>query len=461
MLKCYTNKTEHAYSIVLVQKERLQSWLKDQPETVRNWVKVQQFNAESGEVCLVPNNEGQLAQVLLGLQDALDSWALGALPAKLPAGDYCLENLTELEESCVQHAVIAWGLASYQFTLYKEQTPFQARLLIPEILNSDEIINRVRSAYLVRDLINTPTEDLGPPELAEAVEKVANEFNAHYSQIIGDDLLTQGYPAVHTVGRASSQNPRLIDLQWGQHNATKITLVGKGVCFDSGGLNLKPGEGMRDMKKDMGGAAQALGVARAIMAAQLPVRLRLLIPAVENAVSGDAYRPGDIIRTRKGLSVEVANTDAEGRLILADALTEAADEEPELLIDFATLTGAARVALGPDLSGVFTRDESLAQKLIMHGEQTKDPLWRLPLYDAYRDYLKSQFADIASAYTKPYAGATTAALFLESFVPKGLSWVHFDIMASNTQSRPGRPEGGEAMAMHAVYHYIKSQYGKT
>lgn len=460
MLRCFTEKAHKPVPIDVVVKHEFDSWLTDQNEKTKNWVNSCQFKAESGQVLLVPHNKGHLERAVIGLEDAHDSWAFGALPNKLPKGDYYFNNLGVFDYTQIEQAAVAWGLGAYQFTPYKDQPALEARLKLPDDADHGDIDNRVRSCYLVRDLINTPTEDLGPPELAEAVEKVAEEFGAELTQTIGDDLLEQSYPAIHAVGRASSQHPRLLDLRWGRDNPYKITLVGKGVCFDSGGLDLKPPQGMQDMKKDMGGAAQALGLARAIMAADLPVNLRLLIPAVENAVSGDAYRPGDIIRTRNGKTVEVTNTDAEGRLILCDALTEAAQDEPELLVDFATLTGAARVALGPDISALFSHDETVAKEMTNHGYLVQDPVWRLPLYNEYKQYLKSQFADIANAYTKPYAGAITAALFLGEFVPKNLTWVHFDIMGSNIQARPGRPEGGEAMAMPAVFNYLKDKYAE-
>ncbi len=298
-----------------------------------------------------------------------------------------------------------------------------------------------------------------PGQLADAIMAVAREFGATVTQIVGDDLLTQNYPTVHTVGRASRNALRLIDLRWGNSNHPKVTLVGKGVCFDSGGLDIKPASGMRMMKKDMGGAAHALGVARMVMQSDLPVSLRLLVPAVENAVSGHSFRPGDVITSRKGITIEVDNTDAEGRLILCDALAEGRSEAPEVMIDFATLTGAARVALGTDLPAMFTNSDAMANGLLSAAEAAQDPVWRMPLHRPYRTMLDSKVADIANAASVPFGGAITAALFLQEFVEEGTDWAHFDIMAWNRSTQPGRPEGGEAMGMRAVYAYLQKRFG--
>ena len=312
----------------------------------------------------------------------------------------------------------------------------------------------------MRDLINTPAADLLPGGLYESARSLAARFGAECSSLAGDDLLANGYPAIHAVGRASADPPRLIDLRWGDPAAPRVTLAGKGVCFDTGGLDLKPASGMRLMKKDMGGAAHVLGLARLVMSAELPVRLRVLIPAVENAVAGNAYRPGDVLATRAGVTVEVDNTDAEGRIVLCDALTEAVREKPDALIDFATLTGAARIALGPDLPALFSNDDDLAGGLARCAEEVRDPLWRLPLHRPYDELLKSQVADVANAASSPQAGAITAALFLRRFVPDGTPWAHFDLMAWNARARPGRPVGGEAMALRATWAWLEGRYGR-
>jgi leucyl aminopeptidase len=319
----------------------------------------------------------------------------------------------------------------------------------------------VAGLFRVRDLVNTPAEDMMPEHLAEAVRAMAHEFDARVREVVGDALLKRNFPAIHAVGRAASHAPRLIDLSWGATNHPRLTLVGKGVCFDSGGLDLKTTGGMRLMKKDMGGAAHAIGLAHMIMSAGLPVRLRLLVPAVENAVAGNAYRPGDVLASRKGLTIEIDNTDAEGRVILCDALAEAAGDSPELIIDFATLTGAARVALGTDLPAMFCNHDGVAKALAASALEVHDPLWRLPLHRPYRELIDSRIADIANSGTGPYGGAITAALFLQDFVPQSIPWVHFDLMAWNLRSRPGRPEGGEAMALRAVFDYLQNRYGQN
>jgi leucyl aminopeptidase len=313
---------------------------------------------------------------------------------------------------------------------------------------------------LARDLINTPAEDMGPPELAEAAQTLAAKHGARYRVIVGDELLELNYPAIHMVGRAAAKAPRLIDFVWGNENAPKLTLVGKGVCFDTGGLDLKPSGGMRMMKKDMGGAATLLGLASAIMEAKLPVRLRVMVPAVENAVAGNAFRPLDIIKTRKGMTVEVGNTDAEGRLILCDALYEACNERPTLLIDMATLTGAARTALGPELPALFANDDAVADELLRFGLNESDPLWRLPLWKPYRQMIVSPIADLNNVSESSFAGAITAALYLDAFVTPGTPWIHIDTYAWNQKSRPGRPEGGEALAMRALYALIEHRFGR-
>jgi leucyl aminopeptidase len=353
---------------------------------------------------------------------------------------------------------LGWALGCYAFTRYKARKRSFADLVWPAGADRGLVERLARGIGRARDLINTPTEHLGPTELAGAVEDLAARHDARCRIIAGEALLRENYPMIHAVGRASASPPALADLTWGDDAAPKVTLVGKGVCFDSGGLDLKPSGGMRLMKKDMGGAATLMGLASAVMDARLPVRLRLLVPAVENAVSGNAFRPLDVIRTRKGTTVEIGNTDAEGRLILCDALTEADAEKPTLLIDMATLTGAARTALGPELPALFSQDEALAADLLRAGEAVQDPLWRLPLWPPYRKMLKSSVADINNVSDSPFAGAITAALYLQEFVAKETSWAHIDTYAWNLSSRPGRPEGGEALALRALYRLIDSRF---
>ena len=322
----------------------------------------------------------------------------------------------------------------------------------------DNAIKYAEATALVRDLVNTPAADMMPQHIGDTAQALAESFGGHLSQIIGDELLAHNYPTIHAVGRASVHQPRLIDLTWGDNNHPKITLVGKGVCFDSGGLDLKPAAGMRNMKKDMGGAAHVLGLARLIMSHNLPINLRVLIPAVENAVSSNAMRPGDVITTRKGLTVEIDNTDAEGRLVLCDALAEADNENPELLIDFATLTGAMRVALGTELAGFFSTNDKVAEGIIEAGSKINDPAWRMPLYQPYADLFSSTIADMSNCSAGPFGGAITAALYLEKFVGKDTNWVHFDVMAFNVRALSGRPLGGEAFGIRAVFDYLQAKY---
>ncbi|HCH69212.1 MAG TPA: leucyl aminopeptidase, partial [Colwellia sp.] len=322
----------------------------------------------------------------------------------------------------------------------------------------DSAIKYAEATALVRDLINTPAADMMPKELGESAQALADNFGGILKQIIGEDLLTQNYPTIHAVGRASAHQPRLIDLTWGNKQHPKITLVGKGVCFDSGGLDLKPSAGMRNMKKDMGGSAHVLGLAHLIMSHKLPINLRVLIPAVENAVSNNAMRPGDVLTTRSGLTVEIDNTDAEGRLVLCDALTEADQESPELIIDFATLTGAMRVALGTELPGFFSTCDEIAAGITNAGSKISDPVWRMPLYQPYNDLFKSTIADMANCSTTPFGGAITAALYLQKFIRKETNWVHFDVMAFNVRTLSGRPLGGEAFGIRAVFDYLQTQY---
>ena len=441
----------------LVDEKGFDRWLEIQPEATRRWVRAAGFEARPRTRCLVPDPSHGLGSVVVGVGDRADPFCCAELPGALPVGRYRLRG--DLGPAELERIAVGWGLGAYRFDRYRSKGAGRERATLNVEDGAAMRANReIEAVALVRDLVNTPAGDLLPDGLHDAAADLAGRFGAECSAIVGDDLIANGYPAIHAVGRASAVPPRLIDLRWGDPADPRVTLAGKGVCFDSGGLNLKPASGMRLMKKDMGGAAHVLGLARLVMDASLPVRLRVLVPAVENAVSGDAFRPGDVLATRAGISVEVDNTDAEGRIVLCDALTEAAREEPDALIDFATLTGAARVALGPDLPAMFSNDDDLAQGLARHAKETRDPLWRLPLHAPYDDLLESRVADIANAASTPHAGAITAALFLRRFVPDAVPWAHFDLMAWNQRSRPGRPAGGEAMALRATWAWMEERY---
>ncbi|WP_239988675.1 leucyl aminopeptidase family protein [Paramagnetospirillum kuznetsovii] len=445
--------------IVTLRKSELADWLAGQAESERVWIRSLGFTAEPGAVCLCPGPESRFGRVLFGLPEGDDFWAFAQLPAKLPPGRYRINP--EPSPDLAYRAALGWALAGYSFDRYKSRSPKPLPdLAWPQCAERAKVKAAFDAIALVRDLINTPASDMGPAELAAAAEKLAAQFGATCRVIVGDGLLAENYPAIHAVGRAAAahRRPRLIDLVWGPEQAPKVTLVGKGVCFDTGGLDLKPSSNMKLMKKDMGGAAHVLGLASMIMEARLPVRLRVLIPAVENCVSGDAMRPLDVLATRKGTSVEIGNTDAEGRLILCDALFEACRDKPALLIDIATLTGAARSALGPDLPALFSDDEVLAADILRAGEAEADPLWRLPLYKPYRRMLDSKVADINNANDSPHAGAITAALFLQDFVDPALAWAHLDVLAWNPSGRPGRPEGGEAQGLRALFAVIEERF---
>lgn len=458
MLACLLNApTADTVPVTLLKKAELEGWLEAAPAHQAAWVRRLGFTGGPGSTALIPGTDGGLSRVLVGVGDRIDIWSLAGLPGSLPAGSYRLD--TRLEPSVATAAATGWALACYQFTRYKASTKSFASLVVPAEADQAAVERFATAAFMVRDLVNTPAEDMGPPELAAAAETLAAEYGAEINVIIGDDLLTQNYPMIHAVGRAAAKAPRLIDLRWGDAGHPRVTLVGKGVCFDTGGLDIKPAAGMLMMKKDMGGAAHALGLARLIMDAKLPVRLRVLVPAVENAVAGNAFRPMDIFPTRKGLTVEIGNTDAEGRLVLCDALTEADSEQPALLLDFATLTGAARVALGPELPALFSNDDSLADAIQRAATATDDPLWRLPLWQGYRAQLDSKIADLNNAPGGGMAGAITAALYLERFVSPETAWAHVDLYAWNASAKPGRPEGGEAMTLRAFFQVIAERFG--
>jgi leucyl aminopeptidase len=431
--------------------EAFDEWLQSAPEAQTNWIRNQGFKAPG--YCLIPGPDGALLEVVCVLKQPQDAWPLGDLVGKLPAGHYRLNA----PEALLERAALAWLLGAYRFDRYRKVEAIEAVLVVDPPALVKRVTHLAEGVALVRDLVNTPASDMMPEHLSAAMSELADAFGAQVQEVVGDDLLAHNYPTIHMVGRASVHAPRLLDLRWGNAAHPKVTLVGKGVCFDSGGLDIKPSSGMRWMKKDMGGAAHVLGLARMIMGLELPVQLRVLIPAVENAISGNAFRPGDVVKTRKGLTVEIDNTDAEGRLVLCDALAEADSEVPDLLIDFATLTGAARVALGTELPGYFCDDDDMAHALRDAGTAVQDPVWHLPLHEAYNDFLKSEVADLLNCAPSPFGGAITAALYLQRFVEQS-AWVHFDIMAWNQRALPGRPVGGEAMGARAVFEWLERRY---
>ncbi|MBL0934485.1 MAG: leucyl aminopeptidase family protein [Rhizobiaceae bacterium] len=425
----------------------------------RAWAKASGFSGQSGKVLAFPDADGELAGALVGIGEddgATAALALGRLARDLPSGDWSFAP----GAFNAHLATLALVIGGYRFERYWKDSPRDIRLQLSPGVDLARVTREADGIILARDLINTPTNDMGPPDLEDAARRLAKAHKAKIAVIEGDALLKQNFPMIHAVGRASDQAPRLIDFTWGQKDAPKVTLVGKGVCFDTGGLDIKPASGMLLMKKDMGGAANVLGLASMVMSANLNLRLRVLIPAVENAIAGNAFRPGDVLTSRKGLTVEIGNTDAEGRLILADALALADEEKPELLIDMATLTGAARVALGPDLPPFFTDDETLAADLFRAGEMVADPVWRMPLWKPYAKKLSSRVADMNNVTTDGFAGSVTAALFLQKFVENARSWVHLDIFGWNPVEKPHAPIGGEAQAIRALMHVLETRYGK-
>ena len=438
----------------LVDKKGFDSWLGTQPQRIRDAVTAQGFKGEGFQLAVLPEDDWS---AVLGVANVaeLSPWCLAKAAETLPEGTYRVAGQGP------GPATLGWLLGQYKFDRYKEKKePKGPRILLTDDpARIDETILIAESTFLVRDLVNTPAGDLGPEELEIAALAVADSCGAK-ANVVRDHALKEGYPMVAAVGAAASPEraPRLIELRWGDQRHPKLALVGKGVCFDSGGLDIKPSSGMRLMKKDMGGAAHVLGLARLIMKANLPVRLHVLIPAVENAISGAAFRPGDILKSRKGLTVEVGNTDAEGRLILGDALTRAAEDGPDLILDFATLTGAARVALGPDLPALFANDDPLADNLLDAGSRVADPVWRMPLWKHYEEMLASDIADVGNISDAPMAGSVTAALFLQKFLPVGLAWAHFDTFAWRSSNRPGRPKGGDAIGMRAAWEMLRGRY---
>ena len=451
------DKGEPATALHLVDKDGFDDWLKAQPERVRGAAGAQGLKGEGFQLGILPGDKAGWSAVLgVANVDELSPWCLAKAAEALPEGSYRVEGRGP------GPAMLGWLLAQYRFDRYKSEGSKKGPriLLTDDPARIEETVRLAEATHLVRDLVNLPAQDLGPAELQAAVETVASDAGVKLTVTSGSKLAAD-YPMIDAVGRAATPDraPRLIELEWGDQRHPRIAIVGKGVCFDSGGLDIKPASGMRLMKKDMGGGAHALGLAQLIIRSRLPVRLHLLIPAVENAISGNAFRPGDILKSRKGLTVEIGNTDAEGRLILGDALARAIEGAPELILDFATLTGAARVALGPDLPALFANDEALAADLLAAGEAVSDPLWRMPLWKAYNEMFASDVADIGNAADAPLAGAVTAALFLQKFVPDEIPWAHLDTFAWRAAARPGRPKGGDALGLRAAWQMLKGRYG--
>jgi len=458
LLKADTGQSAHI--IHVVDKTSYDEWLSAQPERVRAALAAQKFKPAAHAYAIIPAEQADDWSVIAAVAntDALTSWCLAKLAEVLPEGEYRISD-----DRSIGRAALGWLTAQYRFDRYrskKDEAPTGPRVLLTkEAARIEPSIRLAQATHMVRDLVNTPTADMGPPDLEHIAEDIAKRHDAVLTVTRGDEL-EQGYPMIHAVGRAAAREfaPRLIEVEWGNPDHPRIAIVGKGVCFDSGGLDIKPSAAMRLMKKDMGGAAHALALADLIMASNLPVRLHLLVPAVENAIAGNAFRPGDVLSTRKGLTVEIGNTDAEGRLVLGDALTKAGEDQPELVLDFATLTGAARVALGPDLPALFANDDELAKQLQDAGMANDDPLWQLPLWDQYADMIKSDIADINNAAESGFGGAITAGLFLQKFAPDGVQWAHFDTFAWRPSAKPGRPKGGEALGLRAAFAMLEARY---
>ena len=452
--KFYQESGKEGILIELVNPENWSSFYEKLAPAEKNQLLWQTFNGNLGEICLIANADGHLKKVFLGTQEKRLFFVIANAASKLPAGVY------HFNQELSPYDLIAWGMSQYKFVRYKK-FDISTKVLSLKSKSFSQVLPLVEAVFKIRDLINTPAEDMGPQDLSVVLESLAQRYQGQFSSIVGDKLLAENFPAIYTVGRAGYQAPRLLKMNWGQRHHPKITLVGKGVCFDSGGLDLKPASAMRTMKKDMGGAAQVIGLAQLIMHYNLPIQLQVLIPAVENTIDSFAYRPGDIIRMRNGLHVEIENTDAEGRLVMADALTYACEQGTQLLLDYSTLTGAARTAVGTEISALFCNDDDIAQQLMSIGKNTNDFIWQLPLYEGYQSMLDSSIADMTNSTSSSYAGAITAGLFLKRFISNNVFWGHFDLMAWNVSSKPGKPEGGEAMGVMAVFEYLSKTYTKS
>ena len=439
--------------LYLVSRDGLEAWRGRQPTALVQWMVAHGFDAAAGSQLTLPGSEGAMAGAVLGIGDALDPFSYAHAPMALPGGHWEVDG--ELDADARRALQLGWGLGAYRFTRYRDATRLPAQLVVGE--HDAETTDILAACLRVRDLVNTPTQDMGPQQLEDVAREVAQKHGATFESIVGDALLERNFPSIHAVGRASHRPPRLIRLDWGDDAHEHVVLVGKGVCFDTGGLDIKGADGMRNMKKDMGGAAHALALAELVMARRLPLRLTLLIPSVENAIGPDAFRPGEVVATRKGVSVEIDNTDAEGRVILADALALAGELEPALVMDFATLTGAARIALGPDLPALYSNDDAVADAWLAAAARVRDPMWRMPLWRPYLRYLTSHVADIANGSSTRMAGSITAALYLERFVPAAQTWAHVDVYAWYDNDRPGRPAGGEAQGLRAAFEMLKQR----
>ncbi len=453
-----------AVPIWFVAKNNLRDVLAGLPKCASAFAVANGFEPTAGRHLVLPGDDGAVACVLFGIepQDAkfIDPLLAGKLATVLPEGDYCFANATHGGADGLASAAVGFGLSAYRFQRYRKSSARQPRLATPEGVDGKRVARIVEALSMARDLVNTPANDMGPPALEKAALALAKRYGAKASVVRGEALLKKNFPLVHAVGKAALEAPRLVDFTWGNPRAPKVTLVGKGVCFDTGGLDIKPSSAMALMKKDMAGAATAMALARMIMDAKLPVRLRVLLPIVENAIAGAAFRPGDIYPSRKGLTVEIGNTDAEGRLILADALALADEESPELLFDFATLTGAARTAMGPDIAPFYTMDDSLAGELAKSCMAINDPVWRLPLWEPYDAWLDGKISTLNNIASGPFAGSIVAALFLRRFVEKTKGWAHFDIYGWNAATRPGKPEGGDAQTARLLYDLLERRYAR-
>ncbi len=450
-MNCYTHTATKVIPIECIEAKAFESWMQKQDAFVRNQFSTKQFEASDSNCLAVLDKHGYIAKIIVTLESFDSLYALSRLPMSLPKGKYQLSN--GFSDDQLKKLALGWGLGAYQFTRYKKASREAAQLYLPANKVTTEVKHLLSGISLTRDLINTPSCDMTPAHLAQVAKKMAAEHKAKVSVIQGKKLEID-FPAIHAVGKGGKVPPCFIELSWGNPKHKKLTLVGKGICFDSGGYDIKPSSGMLLMKKDMGGAAHVLGLAQIIMAQKLKFHLTVLISAAENLINEQAFRPGDIINTRKGLTVEIGNTDAEGRLVLADALTYACEKKPDLLIDFATLTGAARVALGPEIVALFSNQDALARSCIEASVKAEDPCWQLPLFKKYSSWLNSPVADLNNAPSQPFAGAITAALFLKEFVTPETPWMHLDTYAWNNTSQAGRPQGGEALGLRAVYQLL-------
>jgi leucyl aminopeptidase len=453
----FTSTTDKSLPLHCIARSGFDAWRAQQLPALQSsalgsWIDAHTFDAASGSLLLLPGEHG-IAGAVLGIGDPLDPMSYGHAPFALPPGDWHLASA--LADDACAALQLGWGLGAYRFSRYKQPPRAPARLLLETV--DDAMLDTLAACTRVRDLVNTPTEHMGPDQLEQVCCEIAERHGATIEVISGDDLLARNFPAIHAVGRASHRAPRLIALHWGDQAHPQVALVGKGVCFDTGGLDIKTADGMRNMKKDMGGAAHAIALAELVMARKLPLRITLLVPAVENAVGPNAFRPGEVIATRQGISVEIDNTDAEGRVVLCDALTFAGEMKPELILDFATLTGAARIALGPELPALYSNDDTLANAWLEAGQQQRDPLWRMPLWRPYLRYLTSTIADIANGGPSRMAGSISAALYLERFVPPQQKWAHLDVYSWNDSDRPGRPTGGEAQGLRAAFAMLAAR----